>query len=859
MPLGYRLDLRVDPAATGFGGHAEITMRLERAADHVWLNAQGLQAQRIIVTDAAGQASTGTLGFVDDERGIARLDFGRMLAPQRLVVAIDYRAQYSDGDGAYRIQMDGRRYIATATQPLGARRMFPGFDEPGHKTPFKLSLTVPDDLVALANSAATTEALDGKGWKTVSFAPTQPLPTYLVAFAVGPWGMRAAPTLPSRHGRDRPVPLRAIALAARAGDMQWVLAQAPAIVEALEDYYDQPYPWAKLDLLDVDGGMENPGLVALGSLGSAAPDAPLGALQGAFDLAAHELAHQWTGNIVTMAWWDDLWLSEALTIWMQHKLSLRLHPEYRADLQQVREAQRAMAADALASARQVRQPVVSHADIDGVFDGVSYGKGAAVVAMFEQYVGAAAFRRGLRDYVHAHAMESASATDLVEAVAHAAGDDGRLRAAFRSYIEQPGVPYLRITVQPAAQGLALHLHQDRYRPIGSSAQPALRWGIPACVRYAGRDGRARSRCTLMDQADARMDLLDAAPDAWVMPNAGARGYYRFGLDGVAMARLGRHLDALDDAERLAYADAVDASFRMGDIDAGDLLAALQPLAAFGGKDLAVATLDQASWLWRHAATGDRARARLVAWARAAWSPRLESLGIRARAGEPEADRGLRALLAEALALTYRLPEVRAALLPQGDAALSALAAGRNPGFVPGASDLLPAVLGVAVQERGAPAVQVLAGALAATNDVALRRAIVAALGYADDPGLGTRIRDLALDPRIAGGERIALALGRRDTPAARDASWAWLARPHARLLEHIPPSRVATLPVLLGAEGCSVAEVDRLQAFFGPLLAQRPELAPSLLQAREAIQQCAALKQAQDRATLVDGGTRDRG
>lgn len=848
VPIAYELDLRVDPGAAGFSGRGAIAVQLERASDHLWLNGQDLDVGEVTVTDAGGRSSAARYVPVDPARGIARVDFGRTLAPQRIVVHLAWHAQYDDGDGAYRIEEDGRAYVATETEPLGARRMFPAFDEPGYKTPYTISLTVPEGMAAFANAPATGEVPAGDGWKIVSFAPTQPLPTYLVAFAVGPWDVLPAPALPARAGRDRSVPLRAIALSGRAADMRWVLAQTPGIVAALEDYYDSPYPWDKLDLLDVDGGMENPGLVALGSLGSAAPDAPSRATQGAFDLAAHELAHQWTGDLVTMAWWDDLWLSEALTIWMQQKLSLQLHPEDRADLERVRGAQHAMAADALASAKRVRQPVLARADIDSVFDGSSYGKGAAVLGMFEHYVGEDAFRRGLRDYVHAHASGSATASDLVDAVARASGDEAHLRAAFDSFLEQPGVPYVRVAVRRNAQGLALHLHQDRYRPIGSALAP-LRWSVPVCVRYAGADSGSvtRSRCTLLDQADAILELPDAARDAWVMPNAGARGYYRFGMDRAGLATLAQHVGALDDAERLAYADAVDASFRRGDIDAGDVLAALRPLAALGGKDLAAAVLDQAGWLWRHGATTDAQRERLRAWIRATWLPKLQALGDRPRPGETGDDRALRVLLSETLALTYRIPEARAPLLARGDAALAAMEANADIAD----RDLLSAALGVLAQERGEPAVRAMSEALLRSRDPALRRAIGAGLAYADDPALAARVRDLALDPRIIGGERINLAIGRRDTRAQRDALWRWFEQHHATLLDHLPPAPIAVFPGMLGAEGCSEAEAERLQRFFGPRLAQRPGFARNLAQAEDAIRLCVALRQAQDGAAIL--------
>ncbi len=850
VPVSYRLHLRVDPARSSFSGQADIDVKLTRASDHLWINAQDLDIRKARITDAAGTTRPARQVRTMSARGLARIAFGRTLAPQRLTLHIAWRASCTGSfEGAYRITRDGRHYIVTDTQPLGARRVFPSFDDPAHKTPYTLSLTVPTTMVALANTPRTDVRTAGSGWKTVTFAPTRPLPTYLLAFAVGPWDLDAAPDLPPHGKRTRPVPLRAVSYHGRSADMRWVLAQTPGIVAGLEDYYASPYPWKKLDLLDVDGGMENPGLVALGNLGSGAPNASLRSRRGAFDLAAHELAHQWTGDLVTMAWWNDIWLNESMAIWMQQKLSLRLHPDYRADLQRIRDMHTIMAEDTRSGALPIRHAMHTDADIEGAFDGTNEGKGAAVLTMFEHYVGASTFRRGVRRYIHAHAFGSATGPDLVHAIAKASGGGPRLRAAFDSFLDQPGVPYVHARLQATDDGAVLHLRQSRYRPLGAPAARPLRWDIPVCVRYGARDHAERTRCTLMDSAAATLPLPGADADSWVMPNVDALGYYHFGMDRAGLATLARHAGALDQAEQLAYADAVNASFRHGDIDAGDVLAALKPLTAGGGEDLTASVLDQVGWIWRHEAATEAQRQRLATWVADAYLPRLRRLGYHHRAGEADADRSMRALLARTLALTYRIPAVRAALLAQGRVALG-IGSGHPADLAAVDGDLLPAVLGVSVQSLGRPAEKVMIADLGATHDVARRHAIIHALGDADDPALARDIRDLALDPRFIGGESLMLAMGQRDSRARRDAMWQWFEHHPDAMFQRLG-DRSWVLPRLLGVDGCSREDSDRMQRFFGPRAATHAGLARSLAQTRSAIDQCAALRRAQDPASIL--------
>jgi alanyl aminopeptidase len=335
----------------------------------------------------------------------------------------------------------------TQMEPISARFAFPGFDEPGFKTPFDISLTIPSDQVGVANTKQVKEVAAGEGWKTLTFAQTLPLPTYLVAFGVGPWDIATAPDITSNAYRSTPLPLRGIAAAGEAHRMQHVLGETPSIIHALENYYGFGYPWDKLDVLAAPdfeaGAMENAGLVTFRDwLLLLDKDSPARNVRGSFNVTAHELAHQWTGDTVTTEWWNDIWLNEAFATWMQQKVTMEVHPEYRADLDRVDGAQGAMSNDSLVSARSIRQPITGNGDIMTAFDGITYQKGASVIAMFENYVGEKTFQKGMRAYIQKQKFGNATADDLVSSNATAADKGDAFKHAFNGVRDQSGVPYI---------------------------------------------------------------------------------------------------------------------------------------------------------------------------------------------------------------------------------------------------------------------------------------------------------------------------------------------------------------------------------------------------------------------------------
>jgi alanyl aminopeptidase len=850
VPESYRVAFKVDPAQQDFSGTTTIRLDLKKASDHVWLDGADLHVSKVTVTDAAGKLHEGTYVAAAPKAGVARVDFGATLKPQRLTLAFDYTAPLNEQlQGLYKVNYAGHPYAMTQMEPISARFAFPGFDEPTFKTPYDISLTIPDDLVGVANTQQVKETPAGKGWKTLTFARTKPLPTYLVAFAVGPWDVVKGPDISPDAFRSEPLQLRGVAAKGEGHRMKHVLDETPSIIHALENYYGFGYPWDKLDLLAAPdfsaGAMENAGLVTFRDwLLLLDPDSPARNVRGSFNVTAHELAHQWTGDTVTTDWWNDIWLNEAFATWMQQKVTMEVHPEYRADLDRVRGAEGAMNNDSLVSAREIRQPITGNGDIMTAFDGITYQKGAAVIGMFEGYVGEKTFQKGMRAYIQAHKFGTATASDLVSSIATAAGKGEAFRHAFKSFLDQSGVPYVQTRLEQKDGKTVLTLQQSRYLPLGSRGSSQRIWGIPVCVRY-GVAGGSKVACDMLDKASGSMVLAGASQPTWVMPNADGRGYYRFSLDKDALAALSRQAGTLSDTEQLAYADAVGAGFKRGDLDAGDVLMALKPLTRSKVSEVATAPIGQVAWIYRNEAATDAQRARIRAWVVDAYLPRLEQLGYTRKAGESDGDALLRSTLASALAFDFEVPQVRAALLKQGDAALAKKADGR---LDLGAADpdLLGDALGVAVQAHGKNAVDALIAELPKTTDPALRNGILAGLSAVQEPQLANQARDFALSKAVKVGEMAAILRGGRDTRAERDAYWTWFTGHYPQILARTGSFAGGALPRLAGGGSCSTAEVDRLQAFFKTRINDAAGISRGLAQTSESGLLCAALKGKQD-------------
>ena len=524
LPTGYTARLDIDPAKTAFDGAIQIAGNLSEPSPVIWLNSRKLTIRKA-VAQRAGQPDVALTATANGEdflelRAAAPLEAGAW------TLAIDYAGDFEalNTTGVFKQTVAGAPYVFTQFEAIYARRGFPCFDEPDNKVPWKLTLDVPKQLVAVGNAPQLSETpLDGNK-KRVEFAPTKPLPSYLVAFGVGPFEIVDAGK--TKHG----TPVRIVALAHRAGDAAYAAKTSAKLVDHLEEYFGSPYPYDKLDMLSIPitvgfGAMENAGLITYTETlllmdAKASKERQLRWIS----VASHELAHQWFGDLVTTAYWNDIWLNEGFASWMTHKIVSRFEPSWHDDQAELSTRDTALDNDSLTTARQIRQPITTSDDILTAFDRITYDKGASILNMFESYLGPETFQRGVRDYIAQRAWGNATSTDFVAAISKAAGRD--VAPAFATFLEQAGTPEVTATLSCDAGKASVALSQQRYVPPGSAVPPATKpWLVPVCVVYDSAGKRAQS-CTILDQPTGALALETKSCPRWMMPNVNARGYYR---------------------------------------------------------------------------------------------------------------------------------------------------------------------------------------------------------------------------------------------------------------------------------------------------------------------------------------------
>jgi cytosol alanyl aminopeptidase len=850
-PTRVALDLRVDPARPRFEGSVDIELTLDRPRDVLWLHGRDL-AVRAASVQPEGAARLEARWEQVSPSGVAALRLPSPIGPGRAVVHVEYDAPFGGNDeGAYVLERGGDRYAFTQLEATYARRAFPCFDEPAFKVPFHVTLTVPRGATAVSNAREVSRAPDARdpAWDRVDFAATPPLPSYLVNFAVGPLDVVTAAPIPPSAVRARPLPLRGVATRGRGPELAFALAHTAEIVGALEGYFGSEYPYEKLDLLAVpekNGAMENAGSVTFAESLLMVDEKRVTVEQRFLFTAVvgHELAHQWFGDLVTMPWWNDVWLNEAFATWMEPRIVGALNPELSPQVRALEAVHEAMGSDGLVSARKIRQEIVDDNDIDSAFDSITYDKGGAVLSMFERWIGPALFQKGIRAYLAAHRFGIATADDLLAALSTAAGRD--VAGPFRTFLDQPGLPFIeaRLSCDGAPR---LKLAQSRFLPVGSAGLGASGeghlWQIPVCARYA--DGKQiREACTLLEGRTGELPLPAASCPAWVMPNADAAGYYRWSLGPEDSKKLAQGLGALNERERMSVGNSLTAAFARGVTPAADVLSAVAPLARDSSSAVASTPMEMLASVGRWL-EGDPLHERVRAYAGELYGPAFRALGWQPKKGEAEAPARtvLRRSVIEFLALTARDGAVRREAAARGRAYLG------KGGEAHAGSGVSPELAGVALQvaaqESGAPFFDALVTALAAEVRDDERRRILAALGGVTAPELAARARELTLDPRVHGNELPVLLQAQLARAETRDATWAFFTTNLDKLLARMPGGYASRL-AWVGTSYCDRAHRDELEKLFGTRAAALEGGPRDLAGALENMNLCIARRAAQE-------------
>ncbi|HEX4763348.1 MAG TPA: M1 family metallopeptidase, partial [Usitatibacter sp.] len=662
---------------------------------------------------------------------------GEPFAAGDAVATIRYHAtvEKAAAHGLFRKHYEDVAYLYTQFEAIDARRAFPCFDEPGWKTPWRLTIDAPaDDMVVSNTPEASAAEVPGKpGWKRHEFGTTLPLPSYLIAFAIGPFDVVDGGTA----GR-RQAPLRYIVPKGHGAEARLAKSVTPKVIELLEDYFDIPYPFEKLDSVAVPqfgGAMENAGMITYD---------PRWLIARPFEetdesrrryvsIAAHEIGHQWFGDYMTLAWWDDIWLNEAFATWIARKVMFTFDPKWDDGFENSWSRRRALESDRLATARRVRNPVADNGDIMSAFDGITYNKGAEVLSMFESGIGPEKFREGVRLFLKRHALGSGTSSAFFRAVGEASGSTEETLRAFETFVQQPGVPLFDFHLACAHGKATLQVRQQRLRPVGSTAADS-RWSTPACFRYPA-GGTLQSQCTTVAGDVARVALEGASCPAWVVGNARGVGHYVVRYDATLAKAIAKDLPSMPPHEAVALlGDAgLLAETGIARIDAAlDWADAGLAHPSRVVKNAAVQLLEGVEDSWLSASQARRKAGIVVHRA----IPLAREIGWKARPGEGQDVVRLREAVMPFAAKYPEGHELRA----EADAMAVAWIADR--GAIP--ADIAQGALDTAARFADAAMLEKLEGALAASASSRDRRTLMKAIGKVRDPKLRERALGLSL-------------------------------------------------------------------------------------------------------------------
>jgi puromycin-sensitive aminopeptidase len=650
-PVRYRADLRIDLPAGTFEGQLAIAVRLERARQALHLHAVGLDVQRAEV--ALDGRSVAADRQVDAESETVTLAFPQPLPPGDHTLQIAYRGAFSPGlRGLYR----AGNLAVTQFEAADARRVFPCFDEPAFKAIWELTLGgVPDGAVALSNSVVTSDERDPRGGRRATFAPTPLLSSYLVAVIVGS-------IVSSETTTAQDVPIRTWTVPEKRHLTGFAQEAAAAVLPRLEDYFGLPYPFGKLDQIGVPdfeaGAMENAGAITFREVALLLDPAtaPLAVQKRVAEVITHELAHQWFGNLVTMVWWDDLWLNEAFATWMAYKIVDQWRPDWRIWMDFEAGKGGALLLDGLRAAHPIRADVRNAEEAGESFDAITYEKGGAVLRMIEGFLGEDRFRDGIRLYMRRHREANATADDLWGALAAASGQP--IVEMANGWIRQVGYPLVFLSLEQGAGSTSVRLSQRRFfaDPDATETGAPTRWMVPVVLRFRDAGG-IKEHAVLLRDAEARLPLEADGPVAWCIGNADARGFYRVAYDTDALGRLLPAVTSLRPSERTALVSDQWALVRAG---AAPVSRFLDLVVSLRGEDDHVVLDDIVARLstieHRHLADADRER--FAAFVRDLYGDRAAAMGWAAAPGSREDDetRLRRAALLRALVLLARAPE-----------------------------------------------------------------------------------------------------------------------------------------------------------------------------------------------------------
>jgi puromycin-sensitive aminopeptidase len=642
-PSKYRIKLQPDLKNFTFDGEQSVDIQVLEPTSKIVLNSVDLKINSATL-HAMGTTLTNPSISMDKDAETATLDFGETIQPGDALLEMAFTGELNDKlMGFYRSEytsQDGEtRYLATTQfEPTDARRAFPCWDEPAKKATFEVTLVFSDEYQAVSNTPAVEEAVPGPGLKSVRFAETPIMSTYLLAFIVG--------HLVSVEQRAEGGTMVGVwTTPGKEAQASFALDTSVKLLGYFNDYFGIPYPLAKLDHIAIPdfaaGAMENWGAVTYRETALLVdPDnSSAGTRQRVAEVIAHEMAHMWFGDLVTMEWWDDLWLNESFASWMGNKAVDWLFPEWEMWTQFVNmDTNRALSLDGLKNSHPIEQAVKNPAEVSQLFDAISYSKGASVIRMLENFLGEETFRNGLNRYLSGHMYDNARTQDLWSALETESGQP--VTAIMDSWVKQMGYPVLQVESERSGGKTTLSVTQERFvydRLLGESEPDTEVWRVPISASQAGHD----SGITVMDGRQAQLDV-PGGTDGWVKLNPLQTGFFRVNYSTEDWQRLVPPIESLElhATDRLGIQNDAYALSRAGLLPVTQFLSLAQ---AYRNENDASVWSDLASNLRdiEQLISEDPVHPKYQAFARDIFGPAAKKIGWEPQSGEGHLDALLR--------------------------------------------------------------------------------------------------------------------------------------------------------------------------------------------------------------------------
>ncbi len=663
-PENYKLTFTPDLEKATFEGDETIAIRVLKSTSEITLNAADIDFHEVSIT--SGGATQKAKVTPEKEKEMVALSVEKPLAAGPAIVHITYTGILnSEMRGLYLGKDDqGRKYAASQFEATDARRAFPSFDEPDYKATFDITAVADKGQVAISNYKVLSDT-PGPGEKhTVKFATTSKMSSYLAALVVG--------NFEYIEGSVDGIPIRVYSTPGKKEMGKFALEAAEQVVGYYDKYFGIKYPYGKLDLIGLPdfsaGAMENVGCITFREVILLIDEK-----QGSIDLkktiasvTSHEIAHMWFGDLVTMKWWDDVWLNEGFATWMSSKPLEKWKPEWNFDLDDVSGTGGTLNVDSLANTRPIHQAAETPAQIQELFDGIAYGKAASVLRMLESYLGEETFRAGVNAYVQQHRYANATADDFWDAQAKTSKKP--VDKIMPTWVKQAGAPIVNVKAQCSGNSTSIALAQQRYYVDRSKFEAAndQLWQIPLCLK--GSASGSAAKCELMTKKEETFTLPGCS--TWVLTNAGATGYYRTGYQPDAVRALASDAEAkLTPAERIALQNDIWASVRVGREPVGDYLAFAQGVQSDRNRAVLEDVLGRINYIGQYL-VNDSDRDAFRGWLRQYLAPAMKDVGWEPKQGESDEQKTLRSRLFNALGYDGRDPEALSQARKIADKALA---------------------------------------------------------------------------------------------------------------------------------------------------------------------------------------------